>query len=63
MKCEICGTRVPEDNYALFRVNPLGEIPAIWRCAICLIPAQRDKVDLIDEDIAMIIQKENLKKA
>lgn len=59
MKCEICGKTAmvpPEgDGVALFRVNPVGE-KGIWRCEVCLTPAQRAALDPETYRLSKIIE-------
>jgi hypothetical protein len=32
MKCRLCGKSLPEIGGYLARVNPKGEVPAVWEC-------------------------------
>ena len=42
MNCEVCGLGIFSDPPvpALHRVNPIGVLPGVWRCAECLTPEQ-----------------------
>lgn len=59
--CEICGISVVSSArpVSLTRVNPIGELPAVWRCDKCL---PNDCVqDPEVEDIVNIIMEHNKK--
>lgn len=56
MKCEVCNIRCPEDGATMYRVNPLGELPAVWRCWEHLSAEQRAAVDPESKEIISILE-------
>lgn len=56
-RCHICKNG-PEDGIAIFRQNPIGELPAIWACRV----HNRKKVDPGIDAIVKIIERDNKKK-
>lgn len=57
MKCEICNhDPATGDGHAIHRVNPLGELPARWRCFGCMTPEQKSTLDTECKAITDIIE-------
>lgn len=56
MKCEICKLGPPEQAMAVYRVNPIGELPGIFRCHMCLTPEQRAKIHPEVREIVGILE-------
>lgn len=60
MKCSVCG----KNGFPLFRVNPIGEVPAVWAHAGChprpneIDQETRDLVNAIQIDGAVADDKE-----
>lgn len=61
MKCEVC-LRTLDDGVSLYRVNPIGQVPAVWRCECHVPPEQRAEVDPDVQGILGIIREDNQSK-
>lgn len=60
MKCEVCGRSVVTENITLYRVNPKGVVPAVWRCKECYdAPGLSPAIDPVVRDITDLITERN----
>ena len=56
MKCNKCGeSPITSDDCALIRVNPVGELPAIWICNKCDPSALASKGEEVQDIVQMIL--------
>ena len=48
--CHKCGRSPARDGITVFRINPIGELPAVWECTACLdVPIDADLLDFITD--------------